>query len=196
MTFKGMIKSLLPAPMLQLVRDLRRAEPGARLELLRIAATDDPARHLPGSGGGTIVFICHGNVLRSAVAEALFRRKAPDLAHRAASAGLHTRVGRTADPRGQIVARELGVELKDHRSRPLDRELVAGADLLVVMDRVNLAEARSRHPEARDRVIRLGRLTLGPADIPDPYMGTEDDVRAAYHRVGEGVTELIRQLKA
>lgn len=196
MTARALLKSLLPSPVLQLIRDLRRAEPGARLELLLLAATDDPARHLPGTGEGAIVFICHGNVLRSAVAEALFRLRAPELAHRAASAGLHTRVGRPADPRGQIVARELGVELKDHRSRPLASDLVAGADLLVVMDRVNLAETRSRHPEARNRAIRLGRLTRGPADIPDPYMGSEDDVRAAYHRVAEGVTELIRQLKA
>lgn len=195
MTARDLVKAALPEPLLALVRDVRRAEPGARAELLRLAIAGDRARHLP-QGTGKVVFICHGNVLRSAVAEALFRRDAPEWAERAASAGLHTRVGRPADERGRVVARELGLSLEEHRSQPLTAELAAGADLLVVMDRVNLAEARSRFPDRKDRVIRLGRLTAGPPDIPDPYMGTLDDVRTAYHRVAEGVGELIRQLRA
>jgi protein-tyrosine phosphatase len=146
------------------------------------------------------VTICHGNLLRSANAEALLKQPAvaarlPGL--RVSSAGLHALPGKSADPRGVKVARERGIDLSGHRATQFDAKIVAAADLLVVMDFHNEAEVVSRYPEAADKVVTLGSFGPSPVDspaVPDPYSGDVDAVRSSYGRVAAGVEGLVAEL--
>jgi protein-tyrosine-phosphatase len=146
---------------------------------------------------GTVVVICHGNILRSAFAEALLKRAVS--AHRApglcvSSAGLHAVPGKSADPRGVEVAREWGVDLTAHHASALTADTVAAADLLLVMDYQNAAEVLWRHPDAADKVVLLGKFdpewTTDPV-IPDPYGGDLEEVRTSYGRVAAAVEGLV-----
>jgi protein-tyrosine-phosphatase len=144
----------------------------------------------------TVCFVCHGNIIRSPFAAAAFDREMRRRGHHieVTSAGVAARNGEPADPRAAASAEERGVSLGAHRATMLDAARVQRADVLVVMDRLNLARILARFPEARGRIFQLagcrddGRTTLD--EIHDPVAGTLDDVRRSHAEVLEGVRRL------
>jgi protein-tyrosine phosphatase len=126
-----------------------------------------------------ILFVCLGNICRSPTAEAVLRaiaaREARELfveTDSAGTAGYH--IGEPPDERSQAAARRRGYDLSALRARIVGPQDFEQFDLLLAMDRDNLAVLRSRAPVAcRDRV----RLFLdfapeqGTAEVPDPYYG-------------------------
>jgi protein-tyrosine-phosphatase len=138
-----------------------------------------------------VVFVCHGNIMRSPVAAACFRRLAAHTGEQAPrfvveSAGLFARAGRSTDARALEVAETMGLSLREHSASPLTAEVVNDADLIVLMDEMNEAVCLSRFPHAEDKVVMLGafgRLPGEPTEIDDPYMGNLDTVRSCFGRV-------------
>jgi protein-tyrosine phosphatase len=197
---RSILKTALPNRIVQIIHDLGRVESGARGTYLRLVWGRRRVRRAPAdalSRQGTVVVICHGNILRSAFAEALLKRavsthRAPGLC--VSSAGLHAVPGKSADPRGVEVAREWGVDLTAHHATALTAEAVAAADLLLVMDYQNAAEVLWRHPDAADKVVLLGNFDPEWATdpvIPDPYGGDLEEVRFSYGRVAAAVEGLV-----
>ncbi len=197
---RNILKTALPSGIVQVMRDLGRVESGARGTYLRLlwsrrrgqrTQTDSLARH------SKVVVICHGNILRSAFAEALLKeavlaRRAPGVC--VSSAGLHAVPGRSADPRGVAVALEWGVDLSAHRATMLSAEAVAAADLILVMDLLNLAELVRYYPAAADKAALLGEFDPVWTDDPvisDPYTGDLEEVRTSYGRVVAAVEGLV-----
>lgn len=143
----------------------------------------------------SVVFICHGNIMRSPMAEAMFRAAAPHI--RVESAGTFATPGRNADARAARVAAEFGYSLERHQARPLSREMVDSADLLVVMDYVNYIVLTDRFPQAASRTLLLGSLEHGAAvQIDDPYEGTLDDVRVACKRIQTCLQRLVEEIRS
>jgi protein-tyrosine phosphatase len=201
---RSVLKAALPRQFVQLLRDLGRLESGARVTYLRLACRRRLGRErplaIPSVRNATILVICHGNVLRSAYAEAVLKQQAA-IGHvsglRVSSAGLHAVPGRSADPRAVTVGRENGLDLTPHRTTLLDAQRVATSDLLVVMDYLNEAEVLSRHPEAAGKVVLLGRFdTKWTADpvIPDPHTSDLAGVRASCSRVAAAAAGVVYRL--
>jgi protein-tyrosine-phosphatase/predicted ATP-grasp superfamily ATP-dependent carboligase len=135
------------------------------------AAWRPPAMDRRLAAGGRLLFLCYGNINRSAAAETLARQRLPGR-FAIASAGLHPQAGRPADPTMVEVAAGRGVDLSPSRSRRLDAELVAGADLILAMELVHLERLAERFPEAAGKSFLLG--PAAPAAVPgveiaDPY---------------------------
>src|SRR5215208_46873 len=139
--------ALLPESVRTRAREMRSLEGRARstylgLALRRFAASRQ--QELPGNpgAGARVLFVCHGNIIRSALAEALFRHHLQTRAGASPSvhsAGVAATEGSPADPRAAAAARDLGVDLDDHRSRLLTQQLVDESDLVFIMDRLNEA---------------------------------------------------------
>ena len=140
-------------------------------------------------GARAVVFVCHGNIIRSPLAAAAFTREAASRgrAVQVTSAGLSARPGEPADPRAIDSAEERGLPLETHRSRLLSAEQVESADAIFVMDHINLGRILARFPDASARVFLLGgceadgRLAL--TEIHDPVAGTLADVGVAHDEV-------------
>ena len=123
----------------------------------------------------SLLFVCHGNIIRSPLAAALLQQRLTASARTGVgvqSAGLHASSGRPADPAAQLVAESCGVSLSHHKAVCLNRELVDSCEYIFVMDYKNLAEFRTQYPHARHKVFLLG--TVGRAsneslEINDPY---------------------------
>jgi len=79
----------------------------------------------------TVLFACVQNAGRSQMAAALFNTLADPSAARALSAG--SEPAERVHPAVVQVMRELGIELGETRPRPLTRDLVARADVLITM---------------------------------------------------------------
>jgi protein-tyrosine-phosphatase len=142
-----------------------------------------------------VLFICHGNIMRSAFAAAYLRQRAPaTLDIEAASAGDYPRSGRPADPRMLDAARQWGVDLSGHRSRVVDAEMVRWADVILVMDRKN-REALRHLPDAAGKVHFLGLLDPAAArvEIGDPYCGDDRAAATVCESIVTAVDELANR---
>jgi len=121
----------------------------------------------------TVLFVCTGNICRSPMAEALFRKligTRPDLD--VASAGVSAIRGQPPSPHTAEVLRRMGIELSRFRSQPLTEALVDQADWIFAMTRSHLDTIQFLFPQAADKTFLVCELDPELAskclDIPDP----------------------------
>jgi protein-tyrosine-phosphatase len=140
-----------------------------------------------GAASGRLVFVCYGNIMRSAFAAAYVQQLSPALATRTRGAGTHARPGKPAQDDAQRVAAEHGVDLSAHGATRLDQLPPAAADVIVCMDLANAARARRMQGVDPARVFLVGdALEDGDGRIvDDPYGQGEEATRAAFVRIRE-----------
>jgi protein-tyrosine phosphatase len=152
------------------------------------------------STGGAIprrvLTVCLGNICRSPTAEAALVEAAAEvgLDLEVASAGTGDwHIGHPPNPSMHEAAATMGLELRG-TAQQVDAELLDWADLVLVMDRTNLADVTRiaqeagvttpvelfrRHDPEVDRVS--GSAGPAPDEVPDPYGGA-----------AEGFDEVVR----
>ena len=144
----------------------------------------------------TILFVCLGNIIRSAFAAELLRlrsRGQPDL--RIRSAGLHATPDLPADLTAVHCARQFGVDLSAHRTRRLDRSDIEEADVLLAMEIDQVVEISRLFPEYRHKVYLFGCLTdEDPLDVADPVYEQKHVFAACFERIDRGVRRIVEML--
>jgi len=113
-----------------------------------------------------ILVVCHGNICRSPLAEAMLKAALPHC--RVESAGLHALVGHPADASTQDVAAPDGLGLQDHKGRQLNSEMLNDADLILVMSQAQRTAIGEKLPAALGKTMLLGHW-LQQKEIPDPH---------------------------
>ncbi len=132
----------------------------------------------------TLLIVCRANLFRSPLAAACLRRvlqeRASGESWRVESAGTWTRTGWPAHPLAQKAARRLGLSLAGHRSKPIDREQLRRADLILVMEASQREALEVEFPEVEGKVFLLTEAAgWPPFDIPDPLASEEDPFQIA-----------------
>ena len=140
-----------------------------------------------------ILFVCLGNICRSPTAEGVARHLGLLEVDSAGTAGYHS--GDPPDARAQRAAKERGIDLSGLRARQIERRDFDRFDLLLAMDRANLADLEKIRPEKSAAELRLFlefAPHLGLLDVPDPYYGQDRDFERVLDLCFEAGRGLIR----
>jgi len=111
-----------------------------------------------------ILFVCHGNVNRSAAAEIICSKIYPSLEVK--SAGLKTKGGIITAKKTRDLLNLKGYDTQGIRSTPISKELVGWADIVFYMDNPNHSRLINEFGDSA-KFKRLG-LYAGVEKIPDP----------------------------
>jgi len=152
-----------------------------------------------------ICFVCLGNIVRSPLAEGLFRHLAEERGvsgkYQVDSAGTSSfHVGEEPDPRMRKVARRKGLEYTG-RSRQFQPEDFDRFDLIIAMDPDNRRQllAMAATPEEREKVRLLREYDpQGGEDqgVPDPYYGGMRGFEKVWDIVRRSTENLLDKLEA
>lgn len=144
-----------------------------------------------------LIFVCHGSICRSPMAEMIFRALARqagregefDISSLAAS---REEEGNGLYPPAQAKLREKGVPITPHTARQITRADYDRADLILAMDSRNLRSLRRILGGDPDGKIHLLTGYTDGGEIDDPwYTG---DFETAYRAIAAGCTALLAQL--
>ena len=203
---KWIVNKAVPEPFLGIAKSARTLPPGRRGIYARRRLMYALGRHrevsLPPEIH-SVVFVCHGNIMRSASAEQ-FLRDALESAGidgvSVSSAGTNARDGKLADPRVREAARELGANLDEHRATHLTAEIVAAHDVIFAMDEFNYANIACTFPESKGKLLLLGgvnsRGVYFPHEIEDPYVKGQSEVIATIEMIQHYVSLLAGAIAA
>jgi len=145
--------------------------------------------------GGSVLFICLGNICRSPYAEYRLRALAPAAGSHVSSAGFIL-PGRPSPENALEVSKDRGLDMTDHRSRVITPLMVGEFDVVVAMTAEQVRDLRKVH--RCPRVVHLGDVDPGPIplrDIPDPYGTGTARFQEVYERIDRAVQELHRVLE-
>lgn len=190
-----------------------RGAPAPSLETPEAEAGPDPLR---------VLFVCTANICRSPWMELASRHLVGDLKElEFSSAGTHGFRERAMDPTMAATLAPLGVSADEFLSRPLTREMVEEADLVLTAETAHRSFILDDHPGAFRKVFTLGQFveaarssadgltgrdllaklgerrgTADPAlDVPDPYgrgsAAAEESARLLQDRLRAVLTALL-----
>jgi protein-tyrosine phosphatase len=157
-----------------------------------------------------IALVCLGNICRSPIAhvvldDRLVRAGLDDRVEVSSSGTGGWHVGEPMDRRAAAVLRDAGYDPSRHRARTFSADWFAENDLVLTMDRSNLADVLDQAPESglRDGLVRMFR-EFDPEgrdddEVPDPWYGGADgfrDVLAMIERTTDGLVDRLPDLMA
>ena len=157
-------------------------------------------RRIDGDHVTKILFVCHGNICRSTMAQYVMQ----DLVEKNGladsfvidSAATSTEeIGNPVDPRTRRKLQQEGIHYGNHRARQMTRADYENFNYLIGMDHNNLRNMmRMLKNDSLGKVSLLLDWTEKPRDIADPWYSGNFDL--TYEDVTEGCEVLLRKLLA
>jgi protein-tyrosine phosphatase len=148
-----------------------------------------------------ILVVCTGNICRSPMAEGMLRQRLSQqhrrMQVRVHSAGTHGLDGEPAAAFAVQAAQELGVDITAHRARSLDREMVRGADLILVMEpfhRELIGRALTPGEQKKLRLLAHFDVSADSDTIEDPYHQPLEAYRDCARRIARCVAGVVQEL--
>ncbi len=148
-----------------------------------------------------ILFVCLGNICRSPLAEAAFRREVElaGLEVEVDSAGTGDwHIGKPPDPRAVDVAAKNGVAITNLRARQLAETDFTAFTHIFAMDHENLENIRAAMPgDATAQVSLLLDMVPGREGeaVADPYFGDDEGFALTWADVSEAAKALVWHLQ-
>jgi protein-tyrosine phosphatase len=148
----------------------------------------------------SVLFVCLGNICRSPLAEAAFRREAERLGldvevDSAGTGDWH--IGYPPDPRAAAVAARNGIDISHLEARLVTADDFRRFDHIVALDSNNLRDLeRLRPADGKARVSLLLDHVEGRQGqaVADPYYGDDSHFDAAWQDVSTGAEGLARSI--
>ena len=147
-----------------------------------------------------ILFICHGNICRSPMAEFVMK----DLVQKAglsrqiqvdSAATSSEEIGNSIHYGTRRKLQEKGIPFDDHRARRMTKRDYETYDLLIGMETMNIRNMlRITQGDPLHKISRILDHTPHPRDIDDPWYTGNFDI--TYEQIREGCEALLQKLSA
>lgn len=144
-----------------------------------------------------ILFVCHGNICRSPMAEYIFN----DMVKKRGITGIISESAATSTEelgngvhRGtSAILRRLGIDCSAKRARLMNAGDLEKFDLIIGMDSANIRNIKRIAGEKyNEKIFRLLDFSDDPRDISDPwYTG---DFESTYRDVAEGCEGILKRI--
>jgi predicted ATP-grasp superfamily ATP-dependent carboligase/protein-tyrosine-phosphatase len=141
----------------------------------------------------SMLFLCYGNINRSALADVMVRAYAEDSGISVISAGFHSEEGRPADPVMVEVAAEFNLEMSSIRSTCVTQQQLHDSDIIFVMEKGHYDKLIAIDSSIAHKIYLLGAHNAGAdhsVEIQDPYGRAREVYLACYNQIVEAVDHL------
>lgn len=146
-----------------------------------------------------ILFICHGNICRSPMAEFimkhLVKRQHREDEFVIDSAAVSTEeIGNSIYPPAKRILNKYGIPFSDHRARQVRRSDYDQYDLLICMDQSNLRWLARLIPngDPQQKVCLMMEFTGVYRDVADPWY--TDNFEATYNDLTKAINAILNTL--
>lgn len=155
-------------------------------------------RNIPGKAR-RIVFVCKGNICRSAFAEHYLKAYNKNTLFVIDSCGLHAHNG-TPPPRDAIIiAKRFGLNMETHYSRGWESCDLENADLILAMEFWHYQELVTKLSQNRGNIRLLREFAPFPenllCNIYDPFGQSDIVFEKCFQQIGRCIRNLDLQLK-
>ncbi|XP_061560952.1 low molecular weight phosphotyrosine protein phosphatase isoform X1 [Phycodurus eques] len=142
------------------------------------------------SSSKSVLFVCLGNICRSPIAEAVFRKMATDagvvdkwLIDSGATSDWN--IGCAPDARGLACLKDRGIETA-HRARQVTNDDFMNFEFILCMDESNMSDLKRKGNAVKNQRAKIELLgTYDPQKqliIKDPYYGSDEDFEKVYEQ--------------
>lgn len=145
-----------------------------------------------------ILFVCHGNICRSPMAEFVFNdivdKKGLNKKYHASSAATSSEeIGNPVYPPVRRLLAQKGISTKGKSARRIRKSDYDEYDLLIGMDKYNIRNMKSFFDDKDGKIYPLLSFAGLTRDIQDPWY--TDDFDTCYDDVLQGVMALVKSLE-
>ncbi len=141
-----------------------------------------------------IMFLCHGNICRSPMAEFICKDMAKGLdVYIESKAVSREEIGNPIYPSAAATLKKHNIPMTPHRAMQITREDYEEFDYIIVMEQYNMPRLmRIIGEDDQNKVCRLLDFTSHPKDIEDPwYSGNFEKV---YEEITAGCKALLQKI--
>jgi protein-tyrosine-phosphatase len=110
------------------------------------------------------------------------------------SAGTWAVDGAPANQKTQQVMAELGLDIRDHRSRIITREMLSSFTLILVMEPGHKESLQLEFPEAASRVYLLSEMIGLTFTVIDPVGGDTEEYRTTAREIDQLMTDGLEKI--